>query len=164
MRDIRREASHVQNVTLKLKAVPFVPSFQKVEKGVWTDNSVRMVRDFQSITAWPNACTTHIWITGIPKQKCRKMITIRTPAIKNHAFFKIFSHRDRIKHVLELECAKIFNKTIFSCTLSFTYWFNRNGIKHRNSCAVKVLLCHTVPFSGSFFYPEKLLTQSVSCI
>lgn len=39
-RDIRREASHVENATLKLKAVPFVPSFQKVERGVWTDNSV----------------------------------------------------------------------------------------------------------------------------
>lgn len=57
-RDIRREASRVQNATLKLKAVPFVPSFQKVERGVWTDNSVRTVRDFQSITAGPNALLT----------------------------------------------------------------------------------------------------------
>lgn len=57
-RDIRREASRVQNATLKLKAVPFVPSFQKVERGVWPDNSVRTVRDFQSITAQPNALLT----------------------------------------------------------------------------------------------------------
>lgn len=46
---IRMDASHAQNTTLKLKAVPFVPSFQKVEKDVWTDNGVRTVRESLSV-------------------------------------------------------------------------------------------------------------------
>lgn len=43
------EVSRAQNTTVKLKAVPFVPSFQKVEKDVWTDNGVRTVRESLSV-------------------------------------------------------------------------------------------------------------------
>lgn len=48
-RDIRGEVGRAQNATLKLKAVPFVPSFQKVEKNAWADNSVRTARKSLSV-------------------------------------------------------------------------------------------------------------------
>lgn len=95
--DIRQEASHVQNATLKLKAVPFVPSFQKVERGVWTDNSGRTMRDFQSIAEWSNALLSSEPLAFLNKNV--ENYYNQDSSNKKHAFLKMFTHRDRINSI-----------------------------------------------------------------
>lgn len=137
-RDIRREASRVQNATLKLKAVPFVPPFQKVERGVWTDNSARTVKDSQCLSQHSLMHCSHRSRPHSPTQMKKKNIIIRTLSIKN-----VHPQPQKLNkiHVWGVECAKIFHKAIISCTSPFMSRVNSNWSKHGNVCALKLLLC-----------------------
>lgn len=129
--------SCVQNATLKLKAA-FVPSFQKVERGVWTDNSARTVRDFQCVSQHGLMFCSHE-SPVFPNLNIERIIIIRTLSTKSCIYsLQYLSTETEQKTCFGSRVCRIFHKEIISCTSSFTYQLNNNWTKHSNLCALIV--------------------------